>query len=59
MMPDELDALRRRLIVGAAGITSIIYLLLLRFEPNRPTNECLMGLFVGALFLFIMWLAYP
>lgn len=52
------DALRKRLMIGGAAITGLIYLLLLRFEPQRASPECLLALFVGALFLFILWIAY-
>jgi len=54
----DLDGLRRRMIVGGTAVCGLIYLLLLRFEMKEPSPNCLMGLFVGWLFLFILWIAY-
>ena len=58
MLPDEIDALRRRLIIGGAAIVSIVYLILLHNEIGTPSNSYLLGVFVTWLLLFILWLAY-
>jgi len=53
----DLDDLRRRMMVGAAAICGLVYLLLLRFKLEEPSDECLVGLFIGWLFLLVIWLS--
>ena len=58
MLPDEIDALRRRLIIGGAAIVSIVYLILLHNKIEAPSSGYLLGVFVTWLLLFVLWLAY-
>lgn len=43
-------------MIGGAAIVGLIYLLLLRFQPNEPSQNCLLGLIVAWLMLFALWL---